>query len=147
MVHEKSVAGFGQTDKTRRAIGLKAEFRFPRRRVQENRRTRRSCDHCRQTASVVVMAVAQDDGVEPVQANAELAGVFDQQIRLPGIEQDLMRSELNVPGQSVFGLEAALVDRIFHQNGDADFLAHAGFMNLPVALALTVPPCESLACN
>jgi hypothetical protein len=37
---EDGAAGFGQADETRRAIGLKAEFRFPRRRVQENRRTR-----------------------------------------------------------------------------------------------------------
>jgi hypothetical protein len=52
-----------------------------------------------------------------------------------------------VPSQSVFGLEAALVDRVFHQNGDADFLAHADFMNLPVALALTLPSCASSARN
>ena len=82
-----------------------------------------------------------------IQGNPKLAGVLDQQIRLSGVEQNRMRSELNVPSQSVFGLETALVDRIFHRNGDADFAVQVGSMNLPVALALTVPPCLSSARN
>ena len=93
------------------------------------------------------MAVAQNDGFQISKIKLQGAGVWNQQIALAGVKQSPMRSELNVPRQTVFRPQAACVHAVFQQDGNLNFAGHGRSMNLAVAVALTQSPCFSSAAS
>lgn len=122
--------------------GTLAEF-FPERSgMQEDFCVWRSSQHRVQSAGVIVMTVAQHNGVELTKFNAEGLGVAQNQVGLPGIEQQATAPDLNMKGQAMFGGQTAAVDAVFYHHGNANGFSHV-VINLPMASGRVQKPAET----
>lgn len=82
---------------------------FNCRRVQVYLRLRCVFQHLRQSAGVVIVAVAQHDSIRFGKVDAEQLGIPDQQRALAGIEQDAPAAVFNPQGETVLALESLAV--------------------------------------
>jgi len=70
------------------------------------------------------MAVAQDDGFRLGKAEAQPDRVLQEQIALPGVEEEAARADLEMKTKAMFRQQAAGADAILDQRGDYDLLCH-----------------------
>jgi hypothetical protein len=68
---------------------------------------------------MIVMAVAEHDGVRHSEVDAELGGVVLQRHALSGVEQDTMRAGVDPIGEAVFAEQAGAAHGIFREEGQS----------------------------
>ena len=95
---------------------------LPKRRVL-NPDLRPRIDPCKRqdAAAVIIMPVTQHDGIDLRQIHAQLLRVFQQQIRSPGIHQQLVFVRLHIQTKAMLRTTAGMAFCILHQSDDLHF--------------------------
>jgi hypothetical protein len=89
--------------------------------------TVRSLDNLCQRSRMVIVAVAQDDGVEPVQGNAEYRGVVVKRLSLARVEQHPAIIGFHEKRQTMLGKEPLAVDQVVDDGCDPEAPDHRAF--------------------
>jgi hypothetical protein len=104
-------------------------------------------EHLRQTAGVVIVAVAEHDGIDLAQVQAEGTTVVRAGFTLAGVEQHVLPRGADVQRQTVFRGQTRC-SPVVDQDGDGGCFRFHGAsrrMHLPSARASGWPPARSSA--
>jgi hypothetical protein len=69
---------------------------------------------------MVVMTVAQSDGLKVVQGHSQDGGIPDNEVALSGVEKDSPTVGVDAESEAVFGLQLATVNGVLHEDGHPD---------------------------
>jgi len=80
-----------------------------------------ACENALQTAAVVIMAMAQDHGIDLVKVDTQYPGIIGDGQILPGIEQNFAIAGFDIKRQTMLSQQspAALGNGIFDEGRDA----------------------------
>ncbi len=112
-------------------VGFAAEFGLQRLRMQKNTCLFGCRKNSRQTAGMVIVAVAENDCIRRGNINPHFAGISEKGIRLAGIKENAMPCMRNPDRQTMFG-KKTFRSRVIHQNSYLCIRPHLFFMNSPV---------------
>lgn len=83
-----------------------------------------SLEHAAEPAGVVVVPMAEHDGVGQSQGNAQAGCVVLEDRPLSGVEQDPLAPALDPIGQAMLSQEPLALGRVLHENRNTHASAH-----------------------